>query len=381
MTPASSAPLRLAVEGLGATEGPTDGAGRYLSGLLTALGRRTDVSTSVYVGPSMADTARAIPGLDRVVVLPTRSRVSRIAVQHLTLPALSLLHGADVVIYSSNYLPVVGSRRAVAIVQNMFLVHPARAPGRGRSLYRRLMRSLIAARADVVVAVSSFMARELERVAPRLADRTQVIYPALDIDHFRSGARQARRTDRPYFLAVGTVWRHRNFDLALQALARSSLPHRLVIAGAAPSAESSRLRQVAHDLGVSDRLEFLGVVDPSDMPLWYGGATALVATSELESFGMSIIEAMAAGAPVVAVRRTAYQETVGTAGLLVDPDPEALAGALVEVTRPATRQRLITSGEERAILFGFARYTNQLVDICRACRDGRPGSGRRDAHR
>jgi hypothetical protein len=47
----SGHPLKLAIEGLGATEGPTDGAGRYLSGLLTALGRRTDVSTIAYVGP------------------------------------------------------------------------------------------------------------------------------------------------------------------------------------------------------------------------------------------------------------------------------------------------------------------------------------------
>jgi glycosyltransferase involved in cell wall biosynthesis len=361
--------MRLAVEGLGATQGPTDGAGRYLSGLLSALGQRTDVSTTAYVGPSMRDTARCIAGLDRIVVLPTRSRASRIAVQHVLLPLLSTLHGADVVIYPNNYVPTISLRPSVAIVQNMFLAHPSRAPGRVRAVYRGYMRALIASRAHSVVAVSQSMAQELERAAPRLAGRVSTIYPALDIEFFRSGAQARSGKDRPYFLAVGTVWPHRNFELALRALTRSPLRHRLVVAGATPSRETHRLRELAEILGVGDRLHFLGVVAPDEMPRLYGGATALVATSSMESFGMSVIEAMAAGTPVIAVRRTVYQETVDDAGLLVDPSPEALADAMVEVTRPMTRDRLIARGGERARLFNFTRYTDRLVEICRACMD------------
>jgi glycosyltransferase involved in cell wall biosynthesis len=357
--------VRLAVEGLGATEGATDGAGRYLSGLLTALGGRTDVSTSAYVGPSMGQVARSIAGLERVVVLPTRSRPSRICAQHSLVPVLSRLHGADVAIYPGNYVPPVAFQPSVAIVQNMFLAYPGRTRGRARAVYRRFMRSLIAARAHSVVAVSSLMARELERASPSLAGRVHVIYPAIDVERFRAGARPGRDPGRPYFLAVGTVWAHRNFELALQALARSPLPHRLVVAGATPARDTDRLRRLAGELGVAHRLELLGVVGADEMPGWYGGAAALVATSELESFGLPVVEAMAAGTPVVAVRRTVYAETVADAGLLVDPTPEALARAMVDVTRPAARRRLVEKGHERAALFGFARYTDQLVEVCR----------------
>jgi glycosyltransferase involved in cell wall biosynthesis len=372
----SALPLRLAIEGLGATEGPTDGAGRYLSGLLTALAQRTDVRVSAYVGPSMRETVRHVAGLDRIVVLPTPSRASRIAVQHLVLPALAKLHGADVVIYPNNYVPSLSFQPSLAIVQNMFLAHPDQAAGRARAVYRTYMRWLIMLRAHSVVAVSSAMARELERVAPRLAGGVHVVYPALDIEFFRSAAQVRHDIDQPYLLAVGTVWPHRDFELAIRALARSPLPHRLVVAGAAPSGETDRLRQLAKDLGVGRRLQFLGVVSPSLMPRWYGGASALVATSKRESFGMSVAEAMASRTPVVAVRRTVYEETVGDAGLLIDPTPEALAAAMVQVTEPTTRQQLIAKGDERVAMFNFSRYANQLVALCHRCVESRPLNSR-----
>jgi glycosyltransferase involved in cell wall biosynthesis len=280
-------------------------------------------------------------------------------------PALSKLHGADVVIYPNNYIPTMTLQPSLAIIQNMFLAYPNQSRGRARALYRRFMRTLIALRADSVVAVSACMAKELERVTPRLRGRIHVVYPALDIEFFQSGAQASHESKHPYFLAVGTVWPHRNFDLALRALARSPLPHRLVIAGATPSDERNRLESLAKTLGVGHRVQFLGVVAPDNMPRWYSGAAALIATSTIESFGMSLVEAMAAQTPVIAVRRTAYPETIADAGLLVDPIPDALAAAMSEVIQPATRHRLLTSGIERASMFSYAKYASQLVDISR----------------
>ena len=247
----------------------------------------------------------------------------------------------------------------------MFLAHPKQTRGRVRAIYRRSMRSFIALRAHTVVAVSSTMARDLERAEPRLAGSVRVVYPPLDIEFFRAKARPMSPSTQPYFLAVGTLWRHRKFDLAIRALARTALPHRLLIAGATPTGETARLQSLAQELGVGDRLQLLGVVPPSHMPSLYGGAAALVATSELESFGMSLVEAMASATPIVAVRRTVYEETVGNAGLLVDPHPEALAWAMVEVIKPTTRKQLIANGNKRTSMFTFSRYADQLVDICR----------------
>jgi glycosyltransferase involved in cell wall biosynthesis len=360
--------LKLAIEGLGATQGATDGAGRYLLGLLTALGRRPDVRTTAYVGPSMRMAARRVVGLDRVVVLPTHTRLARIPAQHFALPLLAGLRGTDVAIYTSNYAPVLTFQPSIPITQNMFLVHPAKSRGPVRAAYRRYMRSLIATRARSVIAVSNLMARELEWAAPRLAGRIYVVHPAIDLDFFNMGAQAGyNNNEEPYFLAAGTVWPHRNFDLALRALKLSPLRHRLLIAGATPRRDTDRLSRLADELEIRDRVRFLGVIDPDDMPSLYSGATALVATSITESFGIPVIEAMAAGTPVIAVRRTVYPETVGDAGILIEATPLALARAMVEVTEPKTRRTLIAKGHIRASSFNFARYADQLVDICRSC--------------
>jgi glycosyltransferase involved in cell wall biosynthesis len=319
----------------------------------------------------MRDAVQKIAGLDQVVVLPTPERASRICAQHVLIPLLSKRQGADVVVYSANYVPALPLQPSVAIVQNMFLAHPTRTRGRARAIYRSAMRSLIIKRAQAIVAISNLMAQELEQAAPRLRGRIHVIRPGLDIAFFRSGAiagknaAVAKSLARPYFLSVGTVWPHRNFDLAIQGLARSELAHHLLIAGATPRRETDRLQEIARGLSVDDRLHFLGVVRPDNMPQLYAGATALIGTSFLEAFPLSVIEAMAAGTPVIAVRRTSYPEAIGDAGILSEPTADDLALAMVSALQPDLRRELIQRGSARANLFDFSRFTDELLDVCR----------------
>jgi glycosyltransferase involved in cell wall biosynthesis len=375
--------MRIAVEGLGATVGPADGAGRYLLGLLGALARRDDVAVTAYIGPSMQEAVKTLD-LAGVVVLPAE-RARRLVAQHSTVPREAARAGAEAVIYLGNYAPLRSGPPAVCVVANLLLavadpglgvsnaehgrVDRARAVafGRARAAYRRFARSQIDRRARVVVTISQTLADALAGVAPGLRGRIRVVRPPFNVAEVLSApARRPPDAPAEYFLAVGRPWAYREYPLALAALAGSGLPHSLVVLGEAPAQERTPLEREARSLGLEGRIRFAALVDdPSLLRGWYEGAAALVATSRIEAFGYPLGEAMVLGTPVVAVRRTAFPEVVADAGLLVEPQPDALADALRQVVRPEERDRLSALGRRRAAAYSWDDCAAELLAICR----------------
>lgn len=374
--------MKIAVEGLGATVGPADGAGRYLLGLAGALARRPDVDVTVYVGPSMREDIRSIGAAD-VVVMPGE-RMRRLVAQHSTVPRLARRAGADAVIYLGNYAPLRAGPPALSIMANLLFAIEDRALSisevdrghlsrvraaafsRAREQYHGFVRSQLARRTQAIVAVSRTLADALEVAEPKLRGRIRVIPPPFNVAEVVS-APAIRPDGAPdeYFLALGRPWAYREYPLALEALAESGLTHALVIVGDAPPEERVPLERHAESLGLDGRLRFAGRVDePSVLRGWYEGAAALVATSRVEAFGYPLGEAMALGTPVVAVRRTAFPEIVGDGGLLVEPTVEAVAEGLRQVIRPAERDRLAELGRNRAGGRSWDDCAAQLLEIC-----------------
>ena len=138
--------------------------------------------------------------------------------------------------------------------------------------------------------------------------------------------------DRPYILALGRVVEKKGFDLLLSAYAAMAADQRtadLVVAGSGPALEG--LERMASELGVGDRVHFVGRLSRRDVASAMSGATVFVMPSRLEPFGIVVLEAWRAGVPVVATNRGGAPEFVddGRTGVLVDPfDTQALAAAL-----------------------------------------------------
>jgi glycosyltransferase involved in cell wall biosynthesis len=135
----------------------------------------------------------------------------------------------------------------------------------------------------------------------------------------------------------------KGFDVLLKALARLEPPandFKLELAGDGPEREV--LRSLAADLGLADRVEFLGEVD--DVPSHFAQAQLLVHPSFSEGLSNTILEAMAEGLPVIATSVGATAEYIepGRTGALVPPgNVEALASALTELLRaPEARGRM-----------------------------------------
>ena len=362
-------PLRVAVEGLYATEGLTDGGGRFLSNALRALGRRDDVEVAAYVGPSTRDAVRAIPGLADVVELPAGGRAARLLSQHVRLPRAAGRRGADALLCLGNYAPLAAGPPVVAFVQNLLLAQHDPSYGRARAAYRQVARRGLA-RAAQIVAISEAMARELSDAMDLRDGRVKVVRAGVDSELFGAPAEPPPDAPAPYLIAVGTIWSYRDYPLALDALSRSGLPHTLAIAGGAAPEERATLEAHARERGLGDRLRILGVQSQEDLRRWYAGADALIATSSLEAFPLSPLEAMAAGVPVVAAARSGYPEAIGDGGVLADPTPAALADGLRRAVDPGKRERLVAAGRARAAELSWDSCAAGLVDACRAAVNG-----------
>ncbi|GAA1172483.1 glycosyltransferase family 1 protein [Ornithinimicrobium humiphilum] len=172
-----------------------------------------------------------------------------------------------------------------------------------------------------------------------------------------SGPREPR-AERRVILAAGRLEHNKGFDLLIEALPLLSEHVGLDIVGSGSQEEALRSR--ARELGLEERVRFLGPTSPSGVLQAMADADVVVVPSRKEPFGIVVLEAWAAGTPVVAtsVAGPASFVTDGQDGLLVDPrDPRALAGALQRVLEDDGLWRSLASGGRRTV----RRYTWSAV--------------------
>jgi glycosyltransferase involved in cell wall biosynthesis len=187
---------------------------------------------------------------------------------------------------------------------------------------------------------------ELRRLGlPR--DRVSVVPCGVDTTLFTPTGPVAARSGRTRLLVLGRLVERKGQDDAVRAL-RAVPDAELVVVGGPPAdaldadPEVRRLRAIAADSGVADRLVFTGSVPRADVPGWVRSADVVLAVPWYEPFGITPLEAMACGRPVVATAVGGLVDTVGdgVTGELVPPrDPsrlgEVLAALLADEDRRA----------------------------------------------
>jgi glycosyltransferase involved in cell wall biosynthesis len=208
----------------------------------------------------------------------------------------------------------------------------------------RLLYRLLYPFADGVICQTESMAADLVRETGIPPHRIAVVPNPLDVDAIRSEAGQSQWTGAgPHLLAVGRLAPVKGFDLLLRALAqvRRHFPRTdLVIAGVGP--EEAALRALSGDLGLSEAVRFAGYVRRPAM--YFPGATAFVLSSRHEGLPNALLEAAAAGLPIVALPSSGGVVDLlrGQPGIWLAPEisAESLAAdlhAALEVLRPNQR--------------------------------------------
>ncbi|CAA9533337.1 MAG: hypothetical protein AVDCRST_MAG49-55 [uncultured Thermomicrobiales bacterium] len=222
------------------------------------------------------------------------------------------------------------------------------------------------------------------RVTPEAAD--PACRPAADAAERDAARAVARRLGVPgrYVFNVAGFDVRKNLPALLdgfaRALPRLTEPVSLVIAGAPHSANPivfPPLAPVIDRFGLGGRVVLPGFVSEADKLALYRAADLYVTPSAYEGFGLTALEAMACGVPTVAAVRTSLPEVVRDGGLLVPPEPDALAEAMVGVLNdPRRATDLRDRGLARAAAFSWERTARLTLAAYReAIAQARGGRG------
>jgi glycosyltransferase involved in cell wall biosynthesis len=202
-------------------------------------------------------------------------------------------------------------------------------------------------RADALIAVSEHTRRELVELLDVEPEKVRVVHEGVDSNAFRPVP--WRLLDDPYVLYVGSEQPRKNLATLFGAFARLHQQRpglKLVKVGAAGGPEAPFRKQTlahAREHRVLSQIVFTERVSHEQLVAWYSGAVCLVQPSLQEGFGLTPLEAMACGCPVLVSSGGALPEVSGGAGVVYGPpgDGDALAGAV---------SRLLESDTERAAL-------------------------------
>lgn len=223
-------------------------------------------------------------------------------------------------------------------------VRLARDVAMARPLFRRVLKQSAA-----VTAVSHWLAREAERVMPSASP--SVAPMPVDTSLFQPGGQR----ERDHLLFVGRLNQQKGLEHLLRGLALATSRPRLSVIGDGDRA--TELKRLATELGIADRVRWLGALRQPELVPHYQRATAVVIPSIDEGLGLVAVEAQLCEAPVVATDSGGLRDVVrhDETGLLVPPgDPLALAFAIDELGRGTERLREIAQAGRMQALASFA---------------------------
>jgi glycosyltransferase involved in cell wall biosynthesis len=358
------------------------GARVFVENLLRELPRAWPDAEIRAVVPASAH----VPDVTGVVTTRIRSfgpAAARVLVDLGHLPQLSERYQADVLISPHEVIPTRLRTAVVVIAQNLMYhcsnvaplpTGPAAARLRSRlqfAFYRRQMPRAYR-RAEIVVAVSAHTADVLARRADLDLARTRVVPCGSDrLPRYPRDERRGRRQ----LLIVGSVAHYKRLDVAVRALAElraAAEDYELVLAGDLWPGYGAVVSSVAGETGVRDLVRFLGAVPDAELARLFATCHAVVSLSSCESFGLPVVEAMRAGAPVVVADEPWSAETSGDAAIRVQCEPGAIAAAIASLSDAEERERRSAAGVAEASRFTWLQTASGIAAAAQEAIKGRP---------
>jgi len=293
------------------------------------------------------------------------------------LPRLVRDAKADVLFAPGYTAPLFsGVPTVVAIHDVSFAAHPEWFGWR-EGLRRRTLTRLSAERAARVLTISEFSRREIVTHLGIPADKIEVIYLAAK-PRRRSPTASDGGSARPRdnsILFVGSLFNRRHIPELIEGFSRlvRTIPDaRLDIVGDNRTIPYIDIDALVAACGARDRVALRSYLPEPDLAALYGRARAFVFLSEYEGFGLTPLEALSAGVPIVVLDTPVAREIYGGAARYVErAEPALIEEALAQVlTDESERTRILTAGRDTLARYSWRRCAERVLDVLISCRRG-----------
>lgn len=268
--------------------------------------------------------------------------------------------------------PLKKGKLVVTIPDMTFETHPQFHFDENIKFCREQSR-LAARRADLIIAVSEQTKHDIIHILGIPAERIRVTYlaassvykPFKDQNEVREVLNK-HGVNTPYILFVGAIEPRKNIAGLIRAYdsldAGLKETFKLFIIGAS-GWHNVEVYNLVSELGLQEKVKFLGFVPDEDLVFFYNGASVFVYPSFYEGFGIPVVEAMACGAPVITSNTSSLPEVVGEAGIMIDPgDIQGIADAMSKVlTDSSLQEELQKKSLERAKQFSWRRCAAETL--------------------
>ena len=324
----------------------------------------------LYRNPALLGTYRGEPGVAEAA-LPARSVLTW---DQLAVPAAVKRHGIDLLFNPKYSIPLNASCPAVWVCHGLdWYVMPWASKMVDRLSHRFLV-PRYAARAGAIIAVSEITRQHVMEYLPVAPERVVTVYSGVD-DVFRHHPENGRLEQvrskyalpNRFLLYAGAIYPPKNFTRLIQAYAAVG-PARgipLVVAGGENRFLSEAELREPERLGIGEWVRWAGWVEQEDLAIFYALAEALLLPSLFESCGLPVLEAMAAGCPVVTADRYGTRELAEGAAVLVNPESvDSIADGIGRVMdNEPLRASLISAGRARSGEFRWQRCAAETLRV------------------
>lgn len=282
--------------------------------------------------------------------LPHNAR-RRLLAEPLGPRSADLFHGLN------QRLPGIRLRRAIATFHDLFVMTGEYSTPEFQARFAAQARDA-AARSAAIITVSACTKSQVVSLLGVPASKVHVVHHGIRDLAYSPVAREK------IILNVGAIQKRKNIARLIEAFETVDPAWKLVLAGSSGYGSAEILARLERSPARS-RISVTGYVTPDELAAWYSQAMVFAFPSLDEGFGMPVLEAMAAGTPVLTSNRSALPEVAGDAAILVDPEStEALGLALRRLTQKEDLRRdLAWRGLARARLFTWEKAVRETWDV------------------